>query len=130
MKEKFLKILKWLDDNILLCLAIFLLAFIPLMPKIPVADLIPGYIVRMRYEDIVIAITFIIYVIWGFRGKINWKFPLWKWILAYLILGGATVLYSIFILGTTPPEFIHISKTVLHWARYAQYFFLAFLLFS
>jgi hypothetical protein len=44
----------WLDEHILLLLLGFLLAFIPLYPKIPIADLLPGYIVRLRVDDLLI----------------------------------------------------------------------------
>lgn len=131
MKRRFQNILSWLDNNILFILATFLLLLIPLWPKIPLADLIPGYIVRLRLEDIVVLITFIIYLIWVWRGKISWKMPTWQLIFACIALGAMSILSGVLVLETIPLEgMVHLSKAVLHWARYIEYFFLSFLFFS
>ncbi len=130
MKFNWRKILTWLDDNILFVLATVLVFLIPLWPKIPIADLIPGYIVRLRLEDLVVFGTFTIYLIWIFRGKINWKIPTWQLIISYIVIGAMSILAGIFIIGTIPTSFVHLSKSFLHWARYIEYFFLAFLFFS
>lgn len=130
MKSKLRQVLAWLDDHILLMLSLFLLLFIPLWPKLPLADLIPGYIVRLRLEDLLVFGTFIIYLIWVWRGKIIWRMPTWKLIFAYLAIGAMSILSAMFIIQTIPLSFVHVAKAVLHWARYIEYFFLAFLFFS
>ncbi len=130
LTEKLKTLSIWLDNNLLFILSSFLLIFIPLWPKIPLADLIPGYIVRLRLEDIFVLITFIIYLIWLYRKKISWQLPTWQLIFAYLAIGLMSILTGLFILETIPLFPVHISKSVLHWARYAEYFFLAFLFFS
>ena len=59
--------------NFLLIIASFLLAFIPLYPKIPLFEAIPGYIVRVRIEDILVLLAFLVYLIQIFRKKIDFK---------------------------------------------------------
>jgi len=65
------KLLSWLDDNLIALLAGFLLIFIPLYPKLPLLDVLPGYIVRIRLEDFLIGATVIIWFIWLIRKKIT-----------------------------------------------------------
>lgn len=130
MKLIFKKTLLWLDNNILFCLATLLIFLVPLWPKIPLADLLPGYIVRLRLEDVVVLFTFIIFVIWSFRGKVNWQLPTWQLIFANIILGAMSILAGMFIINTIPVQPVHLAKAILHWARYIEYFFLAFLFFS
>ena len=126
--------------------AAFLLLFIPLMPKIPLADLIPGYIVRLRAEDVLVFVTFVCYVISCWRGKTNWRLPTWQLIFGYVAIGAMSILSGVVFLHTIPVGWpaagqegwlgtlatmnIHLLKSLLHWARYIEYFFLAFLFFS
>ena len=65
------KIINLLDQNILTILTSILIVVIPLYPKLPLADLIEGYIVRARLEDILILFTGIVYFIQVFRKKIT-----------------------------------------------------------
>lgn len=121
-------ILSWLDTNILFILACFLTIFIPVYPKLPLFDIIPGYIVRVRIEDFVVLITGIIWVVQLWRKKITWKTPL-TWIIgAYAVVGILSTLSALFITDTVPVELIHAGKTALHFFRYMEYFFLFFLL--
>src|SRR3972149_7377382 len=99
-----LKLLKWLDDNLILVLSTFLLAFIPLYPKLPLFDILPGYIVRVRLEDIVIALAGIAWLIQLKRGKITWQSPLFKMIGLYIAIGFFSVLSAIFITQNIPFE--------------------------
>ena len=53
MNNPFLKkVLAWIDENGLLILTGFLIAFIPLFPKIPFFSPIEQYNVRVRLEDV------------------------------------------------------------------------------
>jgi hypothetical protein len=137
MKFNWHQILSWLDNNLLFCLAVFLLLFIPIWPKLPIADILPGYIVRVRLEDVIIAGTFILYLIWVVRKKISWQLPAWQLVFTYLITGLMTIISGVIFIHTIPLDttvipdgLIHLSKSLLHWARYLEYFFLAFLFFS
>ena len=124
--QKFKHILSWLDEHILEYLAYFLVVFIPLMPKLPLFEAIPGYIVRVRSEDILIAITGVIWLVQFFRGKILWKTPLTWLIAAYAVVGILSTISAVIWIQTVPGELLHVGKTLLHYFRYLEYFFLFF----
>jgi len=116
--------------NFLLIIASFLLAFIPLYPKIPLFEAIPGYIVRVRIEDILVLLAFFVYLVQIFRKKIDFKNKVTPWIFAYLGVASLSILSAMFLIKTIPLELIHIGKSVLHLFRYTEYFVLFFIMFS
>lgn len=122
--------LAWLDEHILLLLAGFLIAFIPLYPKIPLADLIPGYIVRLRLEDLFVAFTVGVLGVQVLRRKVEWKTPLTWLIGLYAVVGLLSTVSGVLITQTIPAEPIHIGKSLLHYFRYLQYFSLFFIAFA
>lgn len=125
------KLLTWLDDNLLAILAGFLLIFIPLYPKLPLFDVLPGYIVRVRLEDFFITATIILWFIYSVRKKVHiGDNPLRYPILAYLAIGFLSVISAIFVIRTIPFELLHIQKIVLHFLRRVEYFSLFFVFFS
>ena len=125
------KLSSWLDHNILFCLSIFLLAFIPLYPKLPLVDILPGYIVRVRLEDFFVAVSALLYGLWWIRGKVNpLKNPLFSFVIAYLAIGFISGISAVFVTKTIPFQFLHIAKWGLHWARRIEYVSLLFLLFD
>lgn len=125
------KLFAWLDKHVLFGLSIFLLAFIPLYPKLPLVDILPGYIVRVRLEDFFIALTVLVYGVWWFRKRVNpLRNPLFTLVLAYLAIGFISGVSAIFITKTIPLQSLHIAKWGLHWARRIEYVFLLFLLFD
>lgn len=125
------KLFAWLDHNILFFLSIFLLAFIPLYPKLPLVDILPGYIVRVRLEDVFVALSALLYGIWWFRGKANpLKNPLFLPVVVYLAIGFISGVSAIVVTKTIPFEFLHIAKWGLHWVRRIEYMFLLFLFFD
>lgn len=124
------KILQWLDTYLLAIWSGFLLAFIPLYPKIPLFSPIEQYIVRVRLEDIFIFVAFLIWGIYWLRGKVAWRKPIVYAILAYIGVGFLSVLSAIFLIKTVPLEPLHVGKTLLHYFRYIQYFSLFFIVFS
>lgn len=127
----FKKVLKFIDENLLLGLSLFLLAFIPLYPKWPLFDVLPGYIVRVRLEDFLILATVIIYLVNLLRKKISLsKIPLSKPVGSYLVIGFLSVLSGIFLTRTINHEFIQIAKAWLHFFRRVEYFSLFFIFYS
>lgn len=124
------KVLNWLDQNILLLLASFLLAFIPLYPKLPLFDIIPGYIVRVRMEDFFVLITLIVWGVQVLRKKIEWKTPLTFAVLSYAVVGLLSTISGVLITHTIPAEFLHIGKSMLHYFRYMEYFSLFFIVYA
>ena len=82
------KILTWIDSNFLTLLTGLLIVMIPLYPKIPMAELIQGYIVRLRLEDLLVLFTFLVWFIQLIRRKIVFpKNNISKWMLIYLGIG-------------------------------------------
>ncbi len=125
------KLLSWLDDNLISILAGFLLVFIPLYPKLPLFEALPGYIVRVRLEDFFVFTTAFLWLIWLIRGKISLdQNPIIKWIGIYLAIGILSMVSAIFIIQTVPFEALHIGKMVLHFLRRIEYFSLFFIFYT
>jgi hypothetical protein len=122
--------IKWLDKNILLLLSGFLIAFIPLFPKIPFFSPIEEYIVRVRIEDFLILFTFIVWLVQLVRKKIKLNFFTTWTILAYSLVGLLSVISSLWIIKTVPLTGDHVLKTILHYLRYLEYFSLFFIVYS
>ncbi|MFH2019687.1 MAG: hypothetical protein ABII80_03685 [bacterium] len=131
MKKKLTKIFSWLDNNILTVLTAILIVVIPLYPKLPLADLITGYIVRLRLEDILIFIAGAVWIIQLIRRKITLpKNTLAKLILLYLVIGTLSSLSAVFITKTVPMERQHLAKLALHLFRRVEYFSLFFIAYT
>jgi len=129
-KKSTKKLLTWFDNHFLAVLAGFFLLFIPLYPKWPLFDIIPGYIVRVRLEDLLVAITVVIWSIQALRKKVEWKNPLFYLIAAYLIVGFLSTLSAMFITKSLPLNALHVGKMYLHYARRIEYFSLLFIFYS
>ena len=121
-------ILHWLDEHLLLLLSGFLIAFIPLYPKIPLFSPIEQYIVRVRWEDVLVFLTGVIWLIQLARKKVTWNFPGSKLILAYAVTGMLTMLTAMFVIQSIPLQPLHVGKSLLHYFRYLEYFSLFFIL--
>jgi hypothetical protein len=130
MKKSWNKALSWLDNNILFVLAGFLLAFIPLWPKIPLFSPIEQYIVRVRAEDFFLFIAGIIWLIQVIRGKIKWLSPMFWFVVAYAVVGLASILGAMFVIKSIPLQPLHVGKSFLHYFRYLEYFSFFFIVFS
>lgn len=125
------KLFSWLDNNILGLLAGFLLVFIPLFPKWPLFDVLPGYIVRARLEDIFVAFALCLYLVQLFRRKVQLpQTPVVKGLLSYLVIGFVSVVVAIVVVQTIPLQLVQIEKAFLHWLRRVEYFTLFFLFFT
>jgi hypothetical protein len=128
-------VIAWLDTHLLAILAGILLVFIPLYPKIPLFDILPGYIVRVRIEDMLIAITFLVWVVQLYRKKVSLHPLLTKLFVIYAIIGLLSTLSAIFITQSVPTDpslfgSIHVQKLFLHYFRRLEYFSLFFILYS
>lgn len=125
------KIFSWLDRNLLGVLAGFLLIFIPLYPKWPLFDILPGYIVRVRLEDFIVLFTGFIFVIQFLRKRvIIARTPAVLGLVLYLAAGLASIVVAVFLTQTVPMDYRFVGKTVLHWLRRVEYFSLFFIVFS
>lgn len=125
------KIWTWLDTNILTILTGILIVVIPLYPKLPLSDLIEGYIVRMRLEDILILVTCLVWFVQLVRHKITLpRSPISKLIYAYIAFGALSSLSAIFITHTVPMFREHLLKLGFHFLRRVEYFSLFFITYS
>jgi hypothetical protein len=124
------KIFNWLDNNILLLLSGFLLAFIPLFPKIPFFSPIEEYIVRVRAEDFLVFLTFIVWLVQLSRKKVKFKSLTTSFILSYMVVGLLSLISSLWIIKTVPLTQAHVLKTTLHYFRYLEYFSLFLIVYS
>jgi len=124
------KLLKWLDKNILTFISFLLFLFIPLYPKLPLMELIPGYIVRVRLEDIFVLLAFFVLIVQVIRKKATLKSALFWPIVIYLTIGLLSGLSAIFITRTVPLDKWHILKLSLHWLRRVEYFSLFFIFYN
>ncbi len=125
------RLLKFIDDQILTALTLFLLAFIPLYPKLPLFDILPGYIVRVRIEDFLVALALLIWLVWLWRKKVSFgPNPLAKPILIYLTIGVLSMISAVFVTQTVPFQLLHVGKMFLHFLRRVEYFSLFFIFYS
>ena len=122
---------KWLDKNILTLLTGFLIVVIPLYPKIPLAELIQGYIVRLRLEDLLVLFAFLVWFVQLVRRKITFPRNMISYgMMVYLGIGFLSTLCAIYLTHTVPMEKAHILKIWLHWLRRIEYFSLFFISYS
>jgi len=124
------KLLDWFDKHILTIVSLFLFLFIPLYPKLPLMELIPGYIVRVRLEDFFFLFAFLLFLVQALRGKAVLKNILFKPIIIYLGVGFLSVVSAIFFTKTIPMDKLHIGKAFLHWVRRIEYFSLFFIFYN
>ena len=124
------QILAWLDSHLLLILTAFLMAFIPLYPKLPLFEALPGYIVRVRLEDLLVLLAAVAWLVQALRKKVEWRSIIFWLIAAYAVVGLLSVLSAVFLINTIPLETLHVGKTVLHYFRYLEYFVLFVVAFS
>lgn len=108
-------------NTILFYLVIFLFVFIPLYPKFPLLG-VPGIFVSVRLEDIVIALTIIIWLIYIRFGK-NWSFILkdniFKAFALFFFIAILSLFSGIFLTRTAVPYL-----GLLHFLRRAEFMLL------
>lgn len=123
MKPNRLSLLRsFLNENGFLLLAGFLISFIPLYPKLPLFDAIPGYIVRVRLEDIFVLGAAILWGVQVLRQRASVRAPIFYGIAAYAVVGVLSIISAVLITQTVPTSTIHVAKTALHYFRYIEYF--------
>ena len=120
----------YLRKNTLFLTSLFLLAFIPLYPKIPLFDILPGYIVRVRVEDLLILLASGVWFWHALKNRAEWRNGYLGFVGLYAIGGLFSIILGVFLLQTIPLELLHIGKSALHYFRYLEYFALFFIVFS
>ena len=94
------KLFQFCRDNVLFLLTIFLLAFIPLYPKLPLLDIRHTW-VYVRVEDFVV---FFVLFIWGLllaRKKVTLSTPISVPILLFWTIGVVSTIHGIFLIFPT-----------------------------
>ena len=92
-----MKFLKWIWNNFLFVFTIFLLAFIPLYPKIPIID-IKNTWVYIRAEDFAVTLIILVWIILLLLKKATLKTPLTIPIMFFWIIGGLATLHGVLVL--------------------------------
>lgn len=124
-------VINFIDDHLLGLLAGFLIVFIPIYPKFPLFDIIPGYIVRARLEDLLVLLAFLTFIVYLIRGKVSLRDNPLTWpIIIYGVVGLLSCLSAMFITQSVPLETNHVGKLFLHYFRRLEYFSLFFIVFS
>lgn len=123
-----MKLFKWISDNILFLFSLFLLAFIPLYPKIPAIDIQHTW-VYIRAEDFVVALTMLIWVVLLFKKKITLKTPLTLSILLFWLVGGISTIHGLFVIFPSLDN-IYPNLALLNYLRRIEYLSLFFIGFS
>jgi hypothetical protein len=96
---RFHQVLRWIDAHGLMIWASFLLAFIPLWPKIPLWSPIEQYIVRVRLEDFFILFGVALYGFLLWRRRVSLQTPLTKLVIGYAVVSFLSVASAIFVTG-------------------------------
>lgn len=92
-----MRFLNFFKENILFFLAVFLLAFIPLFPKIPLVDVRNTW-VYVRAEDFLVLITLFVWFVYLVRRKITLRTPLTIPILVFWIVGGIATIHGVLLI--------------------------------
>lgn len=124
------KLIAWANQNLLFLASLFLLAFIPLYPKLPLLDVLPGYIVRVRIEDFLVLLTGVIWLRDLKAKRILWNTSYFWFVLIYGVVGLLSIFVGVFFLSTIPFQLLHIGKSALNLFRYLEYYTLFFFFFS
>lgn len=122
------KVFSWLSNNILFVFTLFLLAFIPLYPKLPLLDVQHTW-VYIRIEDLLVAFAVGLFGLQLLRKKATLKTPLSLVIFLFWVIGLVSLIYAIIfifpmLIGVYP------QIAILHYLRRIEYLSLFFIAFS
>lgn len=120
--KKLIKLLRWVDDNLLKLSVIAFLFAIPLYPKFPLLDLEYTYI-SIRVDDVFVLALSIIFLTQLIRRKVKLKTILLMPILLFWAAVFASLLYGFFVLKTVPV----LNIGLLHAARRIEYMMVFFI---
>lgn len=123
-----MKILRFIYDNILFLISIFLLVFIPLYPKIPLLD-VKGTWVYVRVEDFVVAFVVLLWIILFLFKKVSLKTPLTIPILLFWTIGGISVLHAVLLIFPTIAD-VFPNVAFLSYLRRIEYMSLFFFAYA
>jgi len=122
-----MKIIKWISENILFVVTLFLLAFIPLYPKIPLFD-VKNTWVYVRGEDFAVLFALVFWVILLIKRKVTLRTPLTIPIMIFWIIGAIVTIHGIILIFPgTANVFPNVAfLTYLRHIEYISLFFIAY----
>lgn len=123
-----MKILHFISENILFLITLFLLAFIPLYPKLPLLD-VQNTWVYVRAEDLVIASVLTLWIFLVLFKKVKLKTPLTIPIFIFWIIGAISTLHGVLIIFPTLSD-VFSNVAFLSFIRRVEYLSLFFIAFS
>src|SRR3989344_8558168 len=123
-----MKFIRWIWNNFFFSFTIFLLAFIPLYPKLPLLDVVNTW-VYVRAEDFVIALAVLMWVAMLILKKVSLKTPLTVPIFVFWIIGGLATLHGVLLIFPTISD-VFSNVALLSFFRRIEYIFLFFVAFA
>src|SRR3989344_172811 len=122
-----MKILKWIGSNIFFIITLFLIAFIPLYPKLPILDVEHTW-VYVRIEDFLIVLVAILWITLFLLKKVTLKTPLTLPIILFWIAGGLSTLHGVLLIFPTLSDvFPNVAfLSILRRIEYISLFFVAY----
>ncbi len=119
------KLFGWCKENVLFLFSLFLLAFIPLYPKLPLLD-VKNTWVYVRLEDFVVLFVILAWGIMVIRHKLSLKTPLTIPIFVFWIVGAIATIHGMLIIY---PQLADIFPNVayLSFLRRIEYIVLFFI---
>lgn len=122
------KIFQWGYDHILFLSTLFLLAFIPLYPKLPLLDVTNTW-VYIRAEDFVVLLVLGLWGLLMFSKKITLKTPLTVPILVFWIIGAVATMHGVVIIFPATAN-VFPNVAFLSYLRHIEYMSLFFIAYS
>lgn len=110
-------------------MTLFLLAFIPLYPKIPLLDITQTW-VSVRFEDILLAITAVVLLVTFIRDRRITKSPLCRPIFIYWIVGFVSLINALVFIFPHLTGVLYPHLAVLHFIRRIEYMLLFFVAYE
>ena len=123
-----MRLLRWIKANPLLLITLFLFAFIPLYPKLPLLD-IKNTWVYIRVEDFLVALAWIAFFIALLRKKATLKTPLSIPILIFWIVGAVATAYGVLFIFPKLAN-VYPNLAILNYLRRIEYLSVFFLAYS
>lgn len=122
------KLFAWCRENILFLFTLFLLAFIPLYPKLPLVD-IKHVWVYIRAEDFIVLFVLLCWGILLVRKKLTLRTPITLPIFIFWLVGAVTTLHGILLIFPGIAD-VFPNVSFLSFLRRIEYMSLFFVAFS
>ncbi len=123
-----MKILRFISNNFLFLITLFLLAFIPLYPKLPVINVQHTW-VYVRAEDFIVTLVIALWFLLLLLKKVTLKTPLTLPIILFWLAGAVATLHGVLLIFPTLSD-VFSNVAFLSFLRRIEYIFLFFVAFT